>query len=308
MDVHNSPILSEIFDDFSLFAPVPNSMYVGMRGIEERSRHFTGWDDVAICEITHEDVFDFGISLPLSGVKTFQLRNRSMLAQLWNATDAETIYLDITGLRHHVWMPLLRSAIATTKPVLVVYVEPDSYSAIATPTEGQIYDLSEKILGIAPIPGFASLPRDENDFVFIPLLGFEGTRVAYLLEMVQPVSDRIVPVVGLPGFRPEHPYSTYLGNRTVLQESEAWRKVRFAAANCPFSLYYLLEDVAADYPGSHLKIATIGTKPQAVGAVLFTLDDMKSRELVYDHPVRKSQRTSGLGRLLVYDVGAFARP
>ena len=184
-------------------------------------------------------------------------------------------------------------------------MEPDNYKANATPTEGQIFDLSERINGISPIPGFATFSRPNDDFVFIPLLGFEGPRVAYLLEDVQPVDDRIIPIVGVPGFRPEHPFNTYLGNRIALLESNAWLRVRFADANCPFSLFYLLEEIAKENRGAHLKIAIVGTKPHALGAMLFVMRNMVGRELIYDHPVRKSERTSGVGRLLEYDVGAF---
>jgi hypothetical protein len=173
------------------------------------------------------------------------------------------------------------------------------------PTEGEIFDLSERILGIAPIPGFASFARVKDDFCFVALLGFEGTRVAYLLEQVQPVGDRIIPIVGVPGFRAEYPFATYTGNRLPLMESDAWRRVRFADANCPFSLYYLLQQLSDEYGGSYLKIAPVGTKPHAIGAALFVIDDPSRRELVYDHPVRKAERTTGIARLLAYDVSGF---
>ena len=71
---------------------------------------------------------------------------------------------------------------------------------------------------------------------------------------------------------PEYPFYAYHGNRSALTETQAWKDVRFAIANCPFSLYYLLEDVAYDYPGDMLKIAPIGTKPHALGAILFALN------------------------------------
>jgi hypothetical protein len=140
---------------------------------------------------------------------------------------------------------------------------------------------------------------------FIPLLGFEGTRVAYLIEHVQPRNENIVPVIGVPGFSPEYPFAAYLGNRSALLETQSWKNVRYAIANCPFSLFYTIEDIAADRAGQLLKIAPIGTKPHALGAVMYAIVNPSPVELVYDHPIRKKERTEGSARLLVYHLSSF---
>jgi hypothetical protein len=79
----------------------------------------------------------------------------------------------------------------------------------------------------------------------------------------------------------------------------------YARANCPFSVWYLLQDIAKAWPGKVLKVAPIGTKPHALGAVLFWATSPDIVELVYDHPVRKEKRTSGAWRTSVYHVTAF---
>jgi hypothetical protein len=214
----------------------------------------------------------------------------------------ETVYIDITGLRHHVWAALLRSALRTRVRVAVVYVEPTDYRPSLTPTEGEIYDLSERIEGISPLPGFARLRDAGQRVCFVPLLGFEGTRLAYLIEQVEPPGEKIVPIVGVPGFRPEYPFTTYLGNRSALLATKAWQNVYFAQANCPFSLFYRLQEISQRYADHTLKIAPIGTKPHAVGAILYAMVCPEVVELVYDHPIRKAERTIGSARLLVYHV------
>jgi len=190
----------------------------------------------------------------------------------------------------------------------VVYVEPTDYRHSAAPTEGEIFDLSERIAGVAPIPGFASLNEvaDENSR-FVPLLGFEGVRLAHILEHVQPQGRKITPIIGVPGFRAEYPFYSFLGNRSVLVKTGAWRNTMFAPAFSPFSLFYVLEELANESDIVHLKIAPIGTKPHALGAVLFALTRPSMVELVYDHPVRKPERTQGTGRLWVYHLSAFIR-
>lgn len=137
------------------------------------------------------------------------------------------------------------------------------------------------------------------------MLGFEGARVSYLISQLEPPGGKIIPVVGVPGFRPEYPFATYLGNRTPLMLTQAWKQVRFATANCPFDLYYVLQDIANDFPGHVLKIAPVGTKPHAIGGVLYAIANPSSVELVYDHPIRKAKRTEGTARLLAYHISAL---
>jgi hypothetical protein len=235
------------------------------------------------------------------------LRSSGLVAIFSQLPASTTVYLDITGLTHSVWAVLLRAALLARLEVRVVYVEPDAYSRSAAPVDGQIYDLSSRINGIAPLPSYAILsPQNANDFLFVALLGFEGTRLRHLIEQVQPAADKIIPVIGSPGFKPWYVFETYAGNRAALMEEGAWQAIRYAPANCPFSCFYVLSDIARTAPRSSLKIAPIGTKPHALGAVLFALTSPTPTELVYDHPIRKDGRTDGTNRLLVYHVSSIA--
>jgi hypothetical protein len=309
MAVRDRPFLTEVWERVTDFRPVSDSAYVCATSPEERSDHMKTWEATAknlvFVPIVRQDVTAFSAELQGETVDV-PLRSRARLTAFWERVRSQSLYVDMTGLAHHVWAPLLRSALATGKPVRVVYVEPSQYRFSATPTEGEIFDLSERITGIAPLPGFASLSDPRNgDVCFVPLLGFEGTRLAYIIEQVQPPGGSVVPVIGVPGFRPEYPFHAYLGNQVPLLETHAWRNVRYAIANCPFSLFYTLEDIAGHYPRSLLRVAPIGTKPHALGAVLFTLASARPVELVYDHPIRKATRTSGSSRLLVYHVSSL---
>jgi len=307
--IEERPVYSEAFDSVEEFRPELGSAYVFGRSVEERSEHSTAWEDAAsgvqFIAVT-EQLFD-RVTLETKTPPGQQVALRSMraLLDLWSSVPSRVLYLDYTGLAHHVWAPLLRSALAAGKTVRAVYVEPREYRRSDTPREGEIFDLSEKIHGVAPIPGFASLSADTDDALLVPLLGFEGSRFAHIVELVQPPGDRIIPVIGVPGFRPEYPFHTYLGNQPALEQTKAWRHVRYARANCPFSAMYTLSDIGRQWPGGALKIAPIGTKPHALGAVLYYLTASREVELIYDHPVRKERRTSGSGRVNVYHVSSL---
>lgn len=233
------------------------------------------------------------------------LRSKTAISDFVAAIVGD-LYLDMTALSHHVWAPILRVALAQKRATRVIYIEPEDYVRTAGGVDGEIFDLSERINGVAAIPGFVSL-RDEfeDQPCFVPMLGFEGKRTAYVLDQVQPLGNKIYPIVGLPGFRLEFPFYTFESNMRVLQDTQAWKNVRYAAAHNPFSAYETLADIHTANPGSLLKIAPIGTKPHALGAFLYALRSGKTVEFVYDFPIRKTNRTVGVGKVFVYRVSEF---
>ena len=309
----DKPLLTRLYEDWHSFNLDPGSTFVYGSSVEERSIHPTTW------ELAAQDVNFLRFSTPESSPgtdfsqctteidgspRTLLLRGRDQLRNFFLEIESKTIYLDITGLPHHVWAPLLRAALDTCKQVSVVYVEPRTYTFSRTPTEAEIFDLSEAIHGISPLPGFSVLsePEDEELVLFVPFLGFEGHRLAYVIEQVQPPVRKIMPIIGVPGFMPVFPFHTYLGNRNILAKNALHTQIRHIMANSAFDAFYMLQDISTEYPDHTLKIAPIGTKPHALGTVLFTLWTDRSVEIVYDHPIRKPNRTTGSANILVYDV------
>lgn len=306
--INKKPIFSETYPSVTSFLPDNDSCYIHGESVEERSAHVANWRHNApgtrYYNIISQDQYSFTVEV-LGNVTSYALRSTRQLSEFIGGLPHRKIYLDITGLSHNTWAPLLKHLLNTHHDLKVVYVEPFDYRPSLAPTEGEIFDLSEKIEGIAPIPGFISLAgADDDNHCFVPLIGFEGARFSHMLEQVQPPGDKIVPVIGVPGFKPEYPYNTYLGNKIALLSSQSYRQVRFATANCPFSAYYVLEEIGNEYAGARIKVAPIGTKPHALGAILFALR-WSSVEIIYDHPIRKPKRTEGSANLHVYYVSTF---
>ena len=307
----NEPALTSVLNDVAELRPMRGSLYITGVSVEGRSTHTVRWEaechDVKFARLVHEDAAT--ATLSMEG-ETYEIRLRSTLAisRFLEAVEYSAVYLDITGLPHHIWAPLLKGIRSRAESAFCVYVEPGDYRFSATPTEATIFDLSEKIEGIGPLPGFASFPPvDDDDRLFVPLLGFEGPRFAFMLENIQPKRRNIFPIVGVPGFRPEYPFYTFVGNRNKLGETKAWQNVRFATANCPFSLYYVLDELSRKSPSQRMIVAPIGTKPHALGAILYYLDHARTTEVLYDHPVRKRERTVGTSRVCLYDLSLFAQ-
>lgn len=214
--------------------------------------------------------------------------------------------LDISGLSHCVWAPLVRSLFERQITTRVLYVEPNSYKVHPSPASENIFDLSVKFEGSAPLPGFACLsaPPDESKCLFVAPLGFEGNRPERLLLDLDP-PPKVIPVVGVPGFKMEYPAFTIGCNRNFLIGYNCSSELRLARASCPFELFNELSDIRKNYPDYYMYLALVGTKPHALGAVLYSIANPDTTEILFDHPVRRKKRTDGISLIHIYNLSNF---
>jgi hypothetical protein len=308
MSLVDRPLFTDEYDNLEGFLPEPGSTYIFGVTSEQRSEFAVDLRRRApktrFVELRETD--RFVIETDLDDFSRIPLRRRSVVEAFMRSLGEGPLYLDMTGLGHSAWAPLTKVCLDFGSVVRVVYLEPSSYARNASPHLAEVYDLSERIEGIEPMPLFASLDdAPEARICFVPLLGFEGTRFAHMLEEVQPLPRKTIPIIGVPGFQPDYPFNAFLGNASAIERANAQRQIHFAKSNCPFSLFYTLDDITNRHSGEHFKIGLVGTKPHALGATLFALRSGKSVELIYDHVKRKKNRTSGIDRCLVYGVSDF---
>jgi len=304
MKLLHEPLLTRELDP-TAFVCDEGALYLHSHGPEERSLLDAAWVEsqepgVEFVQVVEKDAEEIAFA-----GSSVSLRDRSGILRALGQPTA--ICLDITGMTYSTWAPLLAAALESGTAIRVLYREPLDYRRSENPTRGMIYDLSEKIAGIAPLPGLANLRlRAPANSVFVPLLGFEGARLAHVIESTEPLSERVVPIVGAPGFRPEYTTQTLLGNRLTLEQDGHFSRVQFAKANCPFDLFHELVKIRQHFGRAFLRIAPVGTKPHGLGAVLFAIARPGQAEILYDHPLRKNRRTFGQSRLCVYEVSQFA--
>tara|TARA_R110002110_G_scaffold415854_1_gene658313 strand:- start:46901 stop:47854 length:954 start_codon:yes stop_codon:yes gene_type:complete len=216
------------------------------------------------------------------------------------------VLIDISGFPHNVWAPILKAAYHQKPLTRIVYAEPESYKSHPTPASATLFDLSVSLEGLAPLPGFAQLegPEEEDKTIYVPLLGFEGNRPERLAMQLDP-TPKVLPIVGVPGFQLEYPAFTVACNRGLLEEYRAHANIRLARASCPFEVFDVLGDIRKDYPDHYMYIAPVGTKPHSLGGVLYAIANPHDTEIMFDYPIRKSGRTSGVGVIHIYDFGKF---
>ncbi|PRQ06007.1 hypothetical protein [Enhygromyxa salina] len=286
------------------------AIYAGS-STEERGR-ISKWDNaaesrgggcVSITSPAPESLSDLLLANFESGDshKSVSLRADS---QIMSALGEGDLFIDVSGLPHHIWASVLRAGIAKNLRIRVMYIEPREYRYHKSPSSNSMFDLSTGKLGLCPLPGFATLSEDpwSNQRVFVPLLGFEGNRALYLSQRLDPAPPHTIPIVGVPGFRLEYPSVAVACNLDFLDQTDAYSQVRTVAANDVFGVMDLFEDLEKEFSSEQLLIAPVGTKPHAVGAVLHAIRRRGKVELMYDNPIKRPERTSGVGKVHIYTV------
>lgn len=249
---------------------------------------------ISIDEQDQLSVVDAEIQLSLS--------SSSSIEKFYDSYSPTKIYIEVTGMSCRLVAPLMKSAIDNHRDLYIVYSEPQQYLLSAFKLVGINEDLSEACGGVNPIPGFERILPYKKDPLFVALLGFEGGRLSYLLNNKQPIVDNIRPVVGIPGYKFEYPAESYWGNRNPLSNSKCWSKVEYAEANSIVDSYLTLKRISEKNRNPEMVIAPIGTKPHAIGAILYAIKNFMRVEILYDNPTRNLNRVLGVGKTHVCNV------
>jgi hypothetical protein len=301
-----------IYSDVTDIVLTPNSTYIYGYSAESRSHVVDTLkekykNNISFIQLESKDGERDIIEDKVS-TQTYSLRSKENIKNLLNTYHSNVLYIDVTGLNNRISAALLNNILSDiSTSVFVLYAEPRSYKIQLFKSESVYIDLSEKINGIEPLPGFANIFPDDIDYKFVALLGFEGGRFTHLINNVQPAEDNIIPVIGVPGYRLEYPFVTYWGNRSGLTDTGAWANVKYAVANSLVDVYMLLEKIKTNHPKCKIKLAPIGTKPHVIGAILFAIKHPREVELIYDNPKRKIERTDGVGLIVVSEISKLIK-
>lgn len=220
------------------------------------------------------------------------------------------LLVDITGISQPAIFFLLKVLHEDLWParLFFAYTEPYRYRAKYWPSSEDVFELTERFIGLKALPGFLKKPARDRRLMVVLLIGFEGKRAKYVCETLEVSSDDIRVVLGLPGFRPGWQYLAYGSNQSMFEYFQAYRFLWMAAANNPFEAYNAVDDIRINLIKSGLSdfeiaVAPIGTKPHAVGASIFALHQPVIARLVYDFPVKaRRYRSEGYGATWIYNL------
>lgn len=213
------------------------------------------------------------------------------------------VVIDISGIDHDFWAGCLLALQDHVETLTYIYTEPSGYQGRAIPDRADpfdLFDLSPRTRGLGALSGFANLGGPfQRQSLFVPLLGFEGQRALNVYHAIDPGPTVTVPVMGIPGYQIQFPTFSSYCNKAFFEETQSHSHWRMAPANDPFALCALLVQIGEEYPDHYMYVAPIGTRPHALGSLLFVQQKPESSEILFDHPVSQkgSRRGRGLSHL-----------
>jgi hypothetical protein len=217
---------------------------------------------------------------------------KSLLVEASSLSFPEILYVMLAAIEAHI--PALR----------FVYVEPKEYRR---EVKGRLCDQRNFELSdnrrFQSIPGFQTNLSEIEKGQAVFFLGFEGSRLGQALEQQEVLRGWAKHAVfGVPAFSPGWEIDAMANNVQYLGKSD---QVKYAAAASADAAYRLLSTLLEQDKGEHpILVAPLGTKPHAIGAALFLIENesMDRALLLYDHPTRSSGRSKEVRRWHFYDV------
>lgn len=278
--------------------------FFGRDDLDDRSRHSAALSRAVArrhCPVRYDAA---AFTLTVDG----QTVSVNDLEDLFRSIRAQSILLDATTLEFpEILYVLAAYRMQSPRPHCgFFYVEPDGYKlkeAGAHVVPGSAFDLSQGFKERNSLPLFARLLSDTNKAHLIAFLGFEGDRLMRELDGDDGHFYRRVSIVfGIPPFQPSWDLHALMANSSLLERQNT--NVLYCGANNPLSAYRLLHEAHAGIAAGDLNrlvVAPFGTKPMALGVALYCLDN-EVLSPIYDHPVRKPDRTFGVNRRHWYEV------
>jgi hypothetical protein len=232
--------------------------------------------------------------------------NESLTAKV-TGVELKNVVIDATttGVAELLYILRWISRIKRQIKVHILYAEPASYpprSKVANDYGKHQFNLSNYSIGYKSLPGFAKTVLGDSKTHLVALLGFERVRLGQLLQNDEGAYiESITPIFGVPGFKPAYDKHSAFQNIDSLKYKG--EKPQFASANNPYESYCVLRYIRECIPDEVLQIAPIGTKPMAIGACLFILQNMDAKVgIMYDHPIKTKGRTKGISKIHLYSV------
>lgn len=177
----------------------------------------------------------------------------------------------------------------------VIYLQPTDYNESGKSGLDTIrsFDLSDDGIGVEQVPpniGYS----DSSLIVFF--LGWEGHRFGSLINSDEYDTTNLTCLIGVPPFKLSWENVTLSNNYRQLAEINCnpAARFKFAGANDPIKTYDVIDTIyeSAKYEKRNLCLAPFGTKPAAIAAAQFAVNN-DNVVMIYDYVKKKTKRSSG---------------
>lgn len=221
-----------------------------------------------------------------------EIKSSDVAAELLSGFNPDSVVLEATTLGFAELFCATNALLASGASVVnIIYVEPAQYQR-ARPG-GDQFELSQPTRGYAPIPNaIVDLASDEIE-AGVFFLGFEPERLDRALEEHQMIAAKDVKLVfGIPAFHPGWELDAIVPHLPALDQHGL--QLDYCSANDPESAFECLERTrAALGEDKRMFVAPIGPKPCGIASAIFASVYPDQVGLLFDHPRRKTKRSSG---------------
>lgn len=233
------------------------------------------------------------------------LRFFSLVEQLFKNSPHNDVLIEATTLGFVELLVLLKWFSRTQiKSLKIIYAEPKAYKHRVNYMNDfgrHEFDLSTHSAGFKAVPGFTKAISANEKATLIAALGFERSRLGQLMELDEGAYiESIIPIFGTPGFQVGWDKHSFFQSVDTLKDKGL--KPQFVSANSPLDMLNTLNYIKDSLDDKQLMVAPFGPKPLSIGIALFLINNSPDVILKYDHPIKKGDRSNGVGKVHIYSL------
>jgi len=219
--------------------------------------------------------------------------------------SSKNYYIDATSLGFAEILLILHNLneVRVSINIVIIYAEPKEYKKEKKTPFSDSFDLTKVAGDFKKIPPYSLLidSATSSKAILVPFLGFENNRLGRIMESDDGARyEKYIPILGLPAFCPSWENISLQRHH---QELKNITDIKFSPASNPYETYQVLDDIYKNSFNPTLVLAPIGTKPHAIGAIIFLINKKEigtNIGLTYDFPKKKENRTGGIGNIYEY--------
>jgi len=186
----------------------------------------------------------------------------------------------------------------------ILYLEPKSYSKRRMPeiVHRREFELSEQTLGFYPVPGFVNTFGSTMSKKTVFIAGYESERISRTIEENSVSSYNCDLIFGVPAFKVGWEMNSFANNIGVMKEQRFVNEPFYSSATNPGTTYDVLFNIYSTLdPNEKMFIAPLGPKPAGIATALFLINH-NDVSLFYDHPSKKSERSTEVKKWHLYTI------
>ena len=236
----------------------------------------------------------------ISTIKTISIEDSNIGKSLAGEeiTESSTVAIDISSMNFWELSGLLYYLfrIVSVQQVDLFYTEPGLYHYEDNNISQYAY--KEAKVSVNYIKSYFSTKTTEDE-VLVSLLGFQK-HVNKLMKDLFEISGHYS-VNGFPSFYPKANDISQVNNADYLSEIEPANRYSAEATN-PFITYNTLVDIRKATHGAFMNICPMCSKPMAVGACLYALNNPDTTRIVYPYEETIMTKSDGIGHTHCYSI------